>query len=74
MVDEHEETQLKEFVDKMEAAQYQLRTGWEMVCAGVREVGDLFECVSPLANGKPDDKSSRLLRTLVKLTLQLESE
>jgi len=72
MVDEGEETQLSTFIDKMEAAQYQLKTGWEMVCAGVREMGDLVECVSPLANGQPDDKSARLLRTLVQLIAQLE--
>lgn len=66
-----EEAQLTAFVDKMEAAQYQLKTGWEMVCAGVRELGDLVECVSPLANGQPDDKSCRLLRTLTQLISEI---
>jgi hypothetical protein len=72
MVDEGEESQLNAFIEKMEAAQYQLKTGWEMVCAGVRELGDLIECVAPLANGKPDDKSNRLLRTLAQLIAQIE--
>ena len=72
MLDEKEEGELTVFIDKMEAAQYQLKTGWEMVCAGVRETGDLLECVSPLANGKPDDKSARLLRTLVQLIVETE--
>ena len=71
ILNDSEEAQLNEFVDKMEAAQYQLKTGWEMVCAGVRVIGDLLECVSPLANGKPDDKSFRLLRTLVELITQI---
>ena len=66
-----EEAQLNAFVDKMEAAQYQLKTGWEMVCAGVRELGDLVECVSALANGKPDDKSCRLLRTLTQIISEI---
>ena len=72
MVDKGEESQLNAFIEKMEAAQYQLKTGWEMVCAGVREMGDLIECVAPLANGKPDDKSNRLLRTLAQLIAQIE--
>ena len=74
MVDEGEESVLATFIDKMEAAQYQLKTGWEMVCAGVRDVGDLMECVAPLANGKPDDKSARLLRTLSHLITEAESQ
>jgi hypothetical protein len=74
MVDEGEESALATFIDKMEAAQYQLKTGWEMVCAGVRDVGDLMECVAPLANGKPDDKSARLLRALSHLITEAESQ
>jgi hypothetical protein len=74
MLDESEEAQLNAFIEKMEAAQYQLKTGWEMVCAGVRETGDVIECVAPLANGKPDDKSNRLLRTLVQLIAQAEAQ
>jgi hypothetical protein len=74
MLDEREEGELNTFIDKMEAAQYQLKTGWEMVCAGVRESDDVIECVAPLANGKPDDKSNRLLRTLVQLIAQIETQ
>ena len=74
MVDEGEEKELAEFIVKMEAAQYQLKTGWDMVCAGVREVGDLLECVPPLANGKPDDKSCRLLRSLVTRIIEVEAQ
>ena len=74
MVDEGEEKELTEFIAKMEAAQYQLKTGWDMVCAGVREVGDLLECVPPLANGKPDDKSCRLLRSLVTKIIEVEAQ
>lgn len=74
MLDENEEGQLNAFIEKMEGAQYQLKTGWEMVCAGVRETGDLLECVSPLANGKPDDKSARLLCTLVQLIVESEAQ
>ena len=72
MIDKGEESQLNAFIEKMEVNQYHLKTGWEMVCTGVREMGDLIECVAPLANGKPDNKSNRLIRTLAQLIAQIE--
>jgi len=66
MTDAEEEGQLVTFVENMEKANYQLKTIWDMLCAGVRSSQDLFDCIVPLSNGKPDDRSFRIVRFMLK--------
>eukprot|EP00960_Hanusia_phi_P035532 751768-Hanusia_phi.AAC.2 len=73
MTDAEEENQLDIFVENMEKANYQLKTIWDMLCAGVRSSQDLFDCISPLSNGKPDDRSFRIVRLILHEINQLEN-
>mmetsp|Transcript_1589 Transcript_1589/g.2583 ORF Transcript_1589/g.2583 Transcript_1589/m.2583 type:complete len:121 (+) Transcript_1589:1-363(+) len=61
------------FVSQMEAAQWQLKTPLEMLCAGVRAEEDVLECVGHLPNGRPDDRSVRLVRKIVEMVQSMEA-
>ena len=63
--DEQQDAQVSAFVDQMEAAKWQVRATFDMLAAGVRSSEDLEDIVGPSADGKPDDRSVRLVRTLL---------
>ena len=57
--------QAARIIEQMEAGGYQLRTGWELLCAGVRGEADLCESVGLTPAGVTDVNSQRVLAQLL---------